>query len=574
MITKKLTYIAATFMLGFLTIIIRLFQLQIILENNFFSLGQQNFTRIERIAPLRGNILDCNGQHLATNRPVASLYWQGHGPIKLTQEQQETLKTIETIMGSPFSTEIYKNITNAQRSCTATCLIYDITLKQLGQILEIFPSHPNLCVKNHFKRFYPYKTMACHILGHINHAQLDITGKMGLEKIAHPALHGKQGKIIKTINSKGTNLYQHELQSALAGEDIITTIDIQLQALAEHLFPREYAGAIIIMDPKTGALRATLSAPYFDPSLFLEPIEADHWNNLQSKKPFINRAFSACYPPASTFKLVTISAALELGIVHEDDTITCKGFYSYKGRPYFCNQKYGHGKLDLITSMAKSCNIVFFDIGSKIHIDQLASYAKKFGLGQKTGIIFPESEGLIPTSAWKREHRGEPWWQGETLSNTIGQSYTQATPLQIACLIGSIFEEYRVRPRILESEPIDYFPLDIKDSTRSFLQKSMRAVVEGGTGANIGNISEDIEIHAKTGTAQTASLTTAKSGNPQHLEHAWFVAYFRYKNNDPLVMVIMLEHAGKAKFATAVAKKILMNYHAMMKQKEIGKIEF
>lgn len=564
--SDKVRIILITSLLIFCLFCWRLVQLQIINQHDYHHLCQQNYTRFKKVPPIRGNILDCNGHPLATNRPVISLYWSGTGNYKLTPQQLETLATLESITRYTFLTSMIEKIAKAERTLTMIQLIPEMSLKHLAQIMEIFPEHKNITVKNHFKRFYPYKTWASHILGHIGQADFNVIGKMGLEKIAHPLLQGQHGQIITTINSKGTYIAQQELQSAMAGQDIVTTIDLNLQAIVEHLFPQEYAGTVIVMDPKTGDLKAIASYPNFDPTLFVDSIDKKKWEHIQDKKPFINRAFNACYPPASIFKLVTISAALELGLVNLDDQIDCKGYYLFKKRPYYCARRYGHGSLNLTESVAKSCNIVFFQIGQQIHIDQLAGYAYKFGLGQKTGIIFPEHIGLVPTTSWKLQEKGEPWWPGETLSAAIGQSYILVPPIQISCLIGSIFQGYRVRPRILKYEPIEQYPLDILKSTRTFLKKSMKSVVKFGTGKNVSEI-EDIKIYAKTGTAQITSLLKMKK-NPQkqHLEHAWFVAYFQYKDCDPLVLTVLIEHAGSSKSAVTFAKRFLMSYRSLMQQ--------
>lgn len=544
-------------------IISRLVYLQILQNHNFFSLGIKNFLRTESIASPRGNILDCHGTLLATNRPVTSIYWQGTGNKTLTSQQHKIITALQNII--EISSE--KSITTAERNGTKVLIASDISFTQLSKIIELFPNNPNIYISNHFKRFYPHKKIASHILGHLSTINsLETIGKMGLEKILHDTLQGEQGKLIKTINSLGTNIEQNEIKSALAGQNIVTTLDVSLQKIAESLFPSQYRGALLLMDPETGALRAVVSRPHFDPTVFLDPIATPQWQSLQKGHPFLNRAFNACYPPASIFKLVSVSAALENNIISKQDIIDCSGFFRFKGRRHYCDRRSGHGELCIKDAVAKSCNILCYEIATKLPIDTLADYAFRFGLGQKTHVIFPEQEGLVPTTTWKKEEKGEQWWPGETLSCSIGQSYFLATPIQIACMISSIFEGYLVTPRILTSERITIRPLDIQFSTRKFLKKSMKSVVRVGTGTEVSQI-EDIKVFAKTGTAQVMRLARA-TDTVQILPHAWFVAYFNYKDYKPLTLVILIEHAGNSKPARIFAKNFLMRYRAYMQNDE------
>lgn len=555
---KKLKRIIYGIILCIFIITTRLFYLQIVSMHNFFLLGVKNFLRTESIACPRGNILDRYGTLLATNRPVTNIYWQGTGNKHMTSQQQNIIE----ILRQTLDPDCEEKIIVAEKTGTKISVAHDITFTQLSKIIERFPQNPNITISTNFKRFYPHQKVASHILGHLSTINtLETMGKMGLEKILHDTLQGKQGKILKTINSLGINIEQTEIKSALAGQDITTTIDLPLQHIAEALFPPECSGALLLMDPKTGAIRALVSRPNFDPTIFLDPIATPEWQQLQAGQPFLNRAFNVCYPPASTFKLVTVSAALEHELITTKDTISCSGFLRFKGRRHHCSRRTGHGILSIKDAVAKSCNILFYEIAKKISIDTLADYATRFGLGQKTNLLFPEQEGLVPTSQWKYTQKGEPWWPGETLSCSIGQSYFLVTPIQIACMISSIFEGYLIRPRILEIEPITIRPLDIMFSTRKFLQKSMKMAVQVGTGKEVSHI-EDIKVFAKTGTAQVTKLS--KNQDTAQLPHAWFVAYFYYKDHDPLTLVILLEHAGTSRPARIFAKNYLMRYRSYM----------
>lgn len=558
--TIRFTFTALYACFGIL--FIRLFHLQVHQADELYLKSKKNYTRIEKIASPRGNIVDTHGQLLATNRPIHILHWQGTGNKKLSEEQQKTIALLYTILDTPCTDELVHAIQHAERHNVSCTIAQDLTFEQLSQIAEQCTHNKNIRIENTFKRHYPHQTLACHIVGYLGQIHCDPIGKMGIEKVLEEKLKGQKGEIEKTINSIGKSLSERLLKQAQAGTDIHTTLDLALQKIAEQAFPIDKAGTIIIMDPKNGALRAIFSRPAFDPSLFLQSIQKEQWYELIEKKAFLNRAFDACYPPASIFKLVTVSAALEKGIVSPDSHVFCSGSYQFGSTKQWCHQHLGHGTLSVKQALAHSCNILFYHIGKQISIDTLADYAHRFGLGQRTNGLFPEAEGLIPNSSWKLKYKHERWWPGETLSAAIGQSYLLVTPIQIARMIGSIFEGYLATPRIIEEEEVHTTPLMIRPSTREFLKSSMRAVITMGTGIRLSHI-KHVEIYAKTGTAQTSSLSL-RDQNDAYLEHAWFVAYFTHKK-DPLVLVILVENAGASRVAANIAHECIIKY---VEQKE------
>ncbi|MGZ6250694.1 MAG: penicillin-binding transpeptidase domain-containing protein [Candidatus Chromulinivorax sp.] len=546
----------------------RLLFLQIFHHQILAQLGERNFTRIKLIEPLRGNILDCNGNLLATNRPVFNIDWIGTSLPSLTEDQKNVITTIEQTLNKynhPIFIEISK-IKKAEKYGTSVRLASDVNIQALSEISEQCADSPNIIISKKFQRFYPYKNLACHILGYLgdldnNHLQSN--GKMGLELIFNDILKGKHGTMSHIINSVGKNLHMQPIADCKNGQNLMITIDTKLQQIAENIMPCDHAGAFILLDPQTGALKTLVSNPGFDPSIFLKSISPDEWKILQHNRPFINRAFNALYPPASIFKLVTFSAALEQNIITPESKFYCKGYTIFKDRKYYCNKRAGHGLLDIKGNLAHSCNIGCYQIAQKISIDTLADYAYRFGLGTKTNEMFPENPGIVPSNEWKKMVKGEPWWKGETLSAAIGQSFLLVTPIQIACMIGGIFHGYLVKPRILEEDSIEKTPLDVKTSTREFLQDCMQSAIQIGTGRKVGRL-KNIQIYAKTGTAQTKT----RVGDIKELQtdcHAWCVIYFTYQNHDPLVMVILIEHAGGSAVATAVAEKFLNQYMKLYK---------
>ncbi len=555
LINKKIKLFIIIFLFGFLLIIARLFYLQVSITFNLFLLSQKNFLRYSKVAPVRGNILDINGKLIATNRPVTSIQWQGSGKRLTTSNVVEDIKALEEILDIQIASK--PEFIAAEKLGTSLIIKEDIPFEQLSKIAEKFSSSQNIQIIKSFKRFYPKNRLACHIIGYLGYMNMEQEGRMGLEKLYHEKLKGIPGEVVKTINSVGKKLEQKEVKLPVAGDNINTTIDLDLQICAEAVFPENFAGAMILIDSQDGSILAMVSRPDFDPSLFLEPIGFTQWQELIEQKCFLNRALHP-YPPASLFKLVTMATGLEEGLIDINSTWHCNGKIFFGGRTIHCHNHYGHGLITFKQSLAQSCNIPFFDIGKHIKIDLLADYAHRFGLGKKTGFIFPEHAGLVPTSEWKKKTKGEPWWPGETLSCTIGQSYNLVTPIQIARMISAIFNGYLVVPRILQDEPIVKSKLNISSSTLKQIKKAMKLAIKKGTASRLNKFKE-LKIYAKTGTAQTSDLSKQELGQ-KYVPHAWFVANFQYKKEKPLTLVIFIEHAGTAKFATSIAKKFFFDF--------------
>lgn len=559
--SKKINAIIFTMCMVALGIVARLAYLQIKSADYFHRRSKNNFTRMTNIESPRGNILDRFGKPLATNRPIANLFWRGSGNRTLADSQLIALERLETILATTIrdNEALLTSIKQTEYRRKDICIASDISFEQLSQIEELFPNDQNIIIETHFKRHYPQHNLACHIVGYLGQQMdLEFQGRMGLEKLFQDTLKGRHGSAITTINSVGRSLGTVELQKALVGDTLQTTIDSSIQQICQDVFPAHYSGAFIIMDPKDGDILAVVSRPDFDPAMFLQPLSPREWQRFQEKQPFLNRAFNASYPPGSIFKIVTVCAALEHNVVTEESGCHCCGYTEFCGRKYYCSQRYGHGKLSTVQAVAKSCNPFFFEIAKHIDINLLTQYANKFGLGLKTNILFPEKTGLVPSREWKRAVKGEPWWPGETLSAAIGQSYLLATPIQIVRMIGSIFTGYLAKPRILLNEPIVTEHLNMRPETLGLVQRSMKKVVTMGTGLNVNRV-KDIAIYAKTSTAQTSAYEKQGLGG-EYLPHGWFAGYFQYKEYQPLAFAIMVENAGSSSVTTAIAKDFLVEY--------------
>ncbi len=544
-------------------IIFRLAYLQIHLSNYFLDKSKKNFLRYEPTAPLRGNILDNNGKFLATNRSVTNVYWRGTGNKKLNDEQHKILERLLAALDLDINIFEKNYFDKAERCVEKKIILEDASFDQLSKIAEQFSHNENIIIESTFSRYYPYKMLASHTLGYLEHRDFDMIGKMGLEKLYNDTLHGSCGITEKIQNSFGKNLQQKEIQESQAGQDISITIDTALQIIIEKIFPADHSGSLIVMDSYTGALNAILSRPDFDPNIFLKPIDQETWKKLQENRPFIHRVFNASYPPGSLFKLVTISAILETNLISPQSTWYCGGYSTLGSNRFGCARTEGHGLLTIAQSVARSCNVLFFEVGKKLDIDVLAKYAGYFGLGKSTNSMFKELIGLVPSRAWKKATKGERWWTGETLSAAIGQSYLLVTPIQIARMIASIESGVLVTPHVIKTENITTEVLPIKAETRKFLQDTMRETVLDGTAIRLRRFLKQYNLYAKTSTAQTSDITKRLEGK-EFMEHAWIAVNFSYKNMPSKTLIILIENAGSSRAATAVAEQFLIAYRELM----------
>ena len=550
---------------AFFAIVLYLFHLQIAESSRFSKLSSRNFLRQEKITSLRGNITDQHGALIATNRPIYSLYWRGTGNRVLTAEQQEILSCLTKVELLPLqepSLDATTSILEAEKRSRKVRLAYDIPFEQLTKLAEQVPFGKNLYLSKTSERSYPYNDLACHLVGYLGSAQ----GKMGLEHLYNEQLQGQPGTILTVTNSVGRPLNVHVVSQAAAGATIQTTLDLPLQQIAEKLFPQDFDGCMLLMD-SDGGLEVALSRPSFEPQLFIKPLSYTQWDLLQKNNAFINRAFSACYPPASLFKLVTLAAALELNLATPESSWECTGSTLFKGRHYHCNNETGHGIVSTRRAFAYSCNIPFYDIGKRISIDKLAHYAQICGLGSKTGILFPEKQGLVPTTSWKIRVHKERWWPGETLSAVIGQSSLLVTPLQMACMMNGVCTGYKVRPRILIDEQVVREPLPLQPTTLHFLKECLHSVIRTGTGSSLRAL-DGFKVWGKSGTAQVRS--TSDSTLKTHLPHGYFVAHFQYRDNKPHTLVIFLEHASSSRYAIRLALEFLIEYAHIIRKESLG----
>ncbi len=531
----------------------RLFFLQLVEGKNYRNKAEKNRVRIMPKPPIRGNIFDRKGRTLVSTRFTHSVYlW----PVVVSKsnwpESRKYLAQLLSISEENIEAKINESI-NKKTGYSSSTLIRIASRLDPSQItaLEEFKSELNgLEMDIESIRNYPNKEIAAHILGYtgeLDSEELrqrhtegyrlgDSVGRMGIEAAYEKKLRGEWGGIELEVNGAGKITKVLGRRAAKLGKDITLTLDLDIQKAAEVALKKR-AGAVIVIEPYTGQILAMASSPTFDPNFFSTPIAPKVWKQLQKKDAsFVNRALQG-FPPASTFKIVTATAAMESGKYPPDTILPTFPYLSIGGTNFREWNGLGFGKIGYIKALALSSNTFHGQIGLKIGEKTLNKYAHLYGFGSKTGIELEEEDpGLIADNKWKKKKYQNNWTDGDTVNMSIGQGFTQATPLQIAIMFSIIANGgYRIKPHLLkkvyEQESLKNY-IGLKSSTIKTLREGLRAVVLSGTG-KILNTPKLPPVAGKSGTAEA----------PPRSSHAWFGGFAPY-NSPEIVVVAFVEHSG------------------------------
>lgn len=543
-----LVMLIVTLLLG-AGIIPRLFYLQVVQGDRHKQLADNNRIRLIPKAPIRGNIFDRNGKILASSRLSHAVYlW----PVALKKAQwPETRKRISQILNIPEA-EIQKRLeAEGYSSPSLLRIARGISPTQITALAEYGTQMEGVEVDVEAVRNYPNGDLAAHILGYtgeISEEELaklkpqgyrmgDITGQMGVESSFESLLRGEWGGQQVEVDGANQVLQILGQKQAKPGNNVQLTIDIDLQKEAEKILG-DRQGAIVAIDPRNGEVLAMVSRPTFDPNIFSSRISEATWQQLQSKgNPFVNRALRG-FPPASTFKIVTAAAGMETGKFNPDIVLPTYAALSLGGGAELGeSNKAGYGMLDFVGAIAYSSNTFFGQIAKGVGGPDLISWTRKFGFGKKTGIELAdeESPGLVADNDWKMQNQNWDWTEGDTINMSIGQGFTQATPLQVAVMFAVPANGgYRIKPHLLKDNEVPKNwreSMNMKPETIATLQKGLRAVVTMGTGQVLNDA--PLAISGKSGTAEA----------PPGESHTWFGAYGPAENPE-IVVVAFAEHSG------------------------------
>ncbi len=596
LLQKRLVWAGALVCFFFLAITSRLWHLQVVNGDEYKNNANRNRVRIRKIAPPRGHILDRAGREIVTNRPSFNVTLVKEDSKDITQ----TLKQLAPILDMTES-ELWEKV----RLSSGNPHYYPILLKEDidWQTLAYLEYHNRQFagVRTEVQpvRVYPYTDLAANIIGYLgsitkkelelsreedNYRGGDIIGKRGLEKLRESDLRGEKGKKLSEVDAKGFEQRILEEVEPLPGRDIQLTIDVDLQQVAENFMTAgEKSGAVVVLEVNSGKVLAAVSTPSIHITDFVGGISSKKWKALldNPKKPLINKVVQGNYPPGSVYKMVTALAGLAKGVVNEKTLIFCPGHYRFGNRTYRCWKHSGHGWVNLKQAIAQSCDVYFYQVGQWVGVDGLAKFARKLGLGKKTGIEMEyEKSGLVPTKEWKQRVKKRKWQEGETLSVAIGQGSNLMTPLQIAQMTATIANGGTVyRPQLVEKvidsngEVIESFQPQIVEQVKGYdyffrlIQQGMKEVVEGKRGTARRVRIKGIEIAGKTGTAQVVKVAQYRGMKEQDIpykyrDHGWFTCYAPADKPEIAVTVLVEHGLHGSSGAGPVAHAVLQQYFA------------
>ncbi len=581
----------------FLALLLRLWYLQIIKGGYYRGLSESNRIRVIDIRPPRGVLYDRNGIPLAENTPSHV--------ITFTPEDARNSPDVKTrlaeILGlSPEEFEKRLAEDNRLPSYQPRRVKENASFAEVSEVEANKDALPGVMVQHELRRYYPYGELAAHLLGYVGKvtpAQSEeaeyvdlppdfLIGQFGIEKALDPVIRGKPGKKGVEVDAMGRPLRTLYTVEPVPGDDVVLTIDYYAQKAAEDALG-DRPGAVVAIEPSTGEVLAMVSKPGFDPNVFSTGPTLDEWKKLTEDelKPLNNRALQGQFPPGSTFKLSMALAGLETGKASPGKTISCSGGWHFGNRTFRCWKRVGHGSVNLHKAIVESCDVYFYKLGDEMGIDNIARYAKYLGLGEKTGIELRENPGIMPSTEWKLNARGQPWFPGETLSCSIGQGYVNVTPLQLARMAatitngGVLHQPHTARAIRLAGNagwmplpPVELGRAPVRKSSLQFVMDGMRGVVSEDHGTAHAARSDMAEIGGKTGTAQVISLEKAKGRGKRFEDHAWFVAVAPM--DDPKIAVaVLVEHGGHGGSAAApVAKSVIEAYLAYHRAMDAGAV--
>ncbi len=471
---------------------------------------------------------------------------------------------------------------------------------------------PGVVVEIKPQREYLHGSLTSHWLGYVgpipekvaptylnqrdsDYEPTDQVGLTGVELTFERALRGRKGKNHVEVDAFEREVRTLAVEPTKAGNSLILTMDAELQRVAEQALRermgkvKSSSGSVIAMNPQTGEILAMVSLPSYDNNLFSGGISMEDYRRLVNDplSPLLNHAIGGEYPPGSSFKVIPACAGLEEKVINDKTEFTCQGTLwlpselmpddPSKAQPFYCWVKTGHGRMNLMSGLAYSCDIYFYHVGggfknfTGLGLERLAYYARQFGFGEPTGIDLPgEASGLVPTERWKRENWDTNWVTGDTYNVSIGQGYILATPLQLLNAIaavangGTLYRPQVVR-RIVDSQGNivkDFQPqairrLPVSRENIELVRKGMRAAVSWGTAILLELDLPGIRAAGKTGTAEYPGERDKEGHLPTH---AWFAAFAPFENPEIALVVFIAGGGQGALEAVPVASKILRHY--------------
>ena len=578
----------------FLLLVARLSYLQIVRHDDLHEQAESNRTAVIPTVPPRGTILDRNGVVLASNY---SAYTLEITPSQVPDLEATIDALAEVVEIQGKDRRRFKRLREDARSFDSLPIRTRLSDEEVARFSAQRYRFPGVDIKARLFRQYPYGELASHVIGYIgrinakekerieeeddagNYRGTEYIGKLGVEQRYERELHGITG--VNRVETSAGGRATRSLSSRLAtpGQNVVLSIDIQLQKMVEDLFGTR-RGALVALDPNTGEVLAFVSKPTFDPNLFVDGIDVENWQMLNESidKPLLNRALRGTYPPGSTYKPFMAMAALATGKRSATTIIHDAGSWTYGGHTFRSHGDTGLGPVDMVRSIALSSNVYYYSLANEMGVDAIHDFMKPLGFGQITGIDLPgEVRGILPSTEWKRNYYKKPeqkkWYGGETISLGIGQGYNTFTMLQLASATATLASGgLQFKPRVVTAtqdalthaqtrvnttEPVN---LGFKPEHMEVIRNGLTGVVTSGTSARV-FAGAAYTSAGKTGTAQAVTIGQKEKYNAANLseyqrDHALYMAYAPV-DKPQIAVAVVVENAGfGAASAAPIARRV------------------
>ncbi|MFT6071484.1 MAG: penicillin-binding protein 2 [Alphaproteobacteria bacterium] len=597
MFKRRAIFIASLKGFLFSVLGIRIWWLQVKESEKYFTLAEGNRIDVRFLLPGRGRIITHDLIPIADVKPRFNLV--------LIPYRVQNLDEVLTRLGqlTEISPEKIKEIKASNRHLNRFSVVVIKTFNQwqeASHITDYLYQLPGIDLIVELMRYYHKGNIFSHITGYIGAVSKEEQasdadhvlriphmkiGKHGIEKMSDKPLRGQAGIVKVEVNNIGLVRQELSRTEAISGQDIHLTLHHDLHQKATENLSGE-SGSTCLINVRSGAVLAMASTPGYDPNLFIDGISHNNWNmlRLDEKAPMNNKAITGLYPAGSTFKMITLIAALESGAVSSDDKFFCSGHFTLGKSRIHCWRRGGHGYMNGVNALKNSCDVYFYEVALKTGVKKISEVARRYGLGLETGITLPyEKSGLIPTPEWKQKRYGRDWTKGDTVNMSIGQGSVLVTPLQLAVMSARIATDRMVKPILLQSDltdvPFDLMP-NINAEVTALARQGMYDVVNG-----IGGTARSSAIKAsygksagKTGTAQVRRITMSERRRGvirnnqlpwKFRDHALYVAYAPFDN--PLFAVAtVVAHGGSGSKDAAPKARDTLNHAFEVYGKDYG----
>jgi penicillin-binding protein 2 len=576
--------------------------LQVVQREHYHTLAEANRISVVPVVPNRGIITDRNGEILAAN---FSAYTLEVTPSRVPNVERAIDELGEVIEVSARDRRRFKKLQEESKNFESLPIRTRLTETEVARFAVHRYRFPGFEIKARLFRSYPQGEVASHAIGYIgrindadvkridaqgnttNYKGTDHIGKLGIEGAYEKELHGLTGSEQVEIDAGGRAIRSLSRNEPHSGNNLVVTLDLQLQRIAEAAF-QDYRGALIAIDPRNGDVLALVSRPGFDPNLFVDGIDPVNWDTLNNSpdKPLNNRALRGQYPPGSTIKPFLALAALESKKRTPEFSISDPGFFALPGvaHRYRDHKPGGHGSVNMYKALVVSCDTYFYGLANDMGVDAIHRFVTQFGFGARTGIdIEGELPGLQPSSDWKWQRFRQKWYAGDTVSVGIGQGYWLVTPMQLAAATATLANGGQtVHPRLLkavqDSKTLETKELlapkgesiTLKPEHFQLVRNAMIDVTRpGGTAVRAG-AGAPYTIAAKTGTAQVVGMKQGEKYDEKrvkeiHRDHALFIA-FAPAEDPKIAIALLVENGGHGGSTAAPIAREVFDYHLLRKK--------